>query len=283
MLALPKILSVITVLTGVLSSSGFGAVIASTSFGGSAAAPTGDTGFSSTIWASTAGGATASSATFTPGDIPATIPTAYTSTGFTNTGNYLTTQASPAFRTLSSSISNETSSTTYFSFLYRVNTEVAGNGGGLSFFNGATELFQFGYGGGNQIRIAPVGATQVNTSGTYVAGSTLFMVGKIQSGVGADTLSIRFFQGSEALETTDAAVFSGTQFATINHPIPSAIDTIRFNSPASPASTQSFDEFRMGSSLADVTAVPEPSTFATVAFGLAGMLGMRRARNRQRI
>jgi len=40
------------------------------------------------------------------------------------------------------------------------------------------------------------------------------------------------------------------------------------------------DEFFLGDSVTDVTAVPEPSTFALAAFGLLGLLGWGRRRRR---
>lgn len=96
--------------SGLAFSSASVALIASTSFGGTAAAPTGDTGFSSSKWASTAGGATASSATFTAGDMSGTIPSAYTASGFTNSGNYIQTYNSPAFATLSNELHHRSQS-----------------------------------------------------------------------------------------------------------------------------------------------------------------------------
>ena len=255
------------------------APLASTSLGGTAAAPTGDTGFSSTIWASTAGGGTASSATFTPGD-QGVLPAAYTGSGLTNTGNYITTSGTPAFRTLSTGIANEAPTTRYFSFLYSIaGSSNALNGGGLSFFNGTTEIFQVGIGTdgvtGSQIRVnnSAVGGTATYTSSPFATGTdVLWIIGKIDAAVGDDTVSIRFYKGADALSATED--FTGTQSTTNSFSFASGLNTIRFNSPGGQLG-QRFDEFRLGDSFASV--VPEPSTGALVLAGVCGLVMRRRS------
>ena len=257
------------------------APLSSTSFGGSAAAPTGDTGFSSTIWASTAGGGTASTATFTPGD-QGVLPAAYTGSGFTNTGNYITTSGTPTFRTLSTTIANETPTTRYFSFLYSIaGSSNALNGGGLSFFNGGAEIFQVGIGTdgvtGSQIRVnnSAVGVSATYTSSPFTTGTdVLWIVGKIDTAVGTDTVSVRFYKGADALSATED--FTGTQSTTNTFSLANALNTIRFNSPGGQLGQQ-FDEFRLGDTFASVTAVPEPATGALVLAGVCGLVMRRRS------
>lgn len=233
-----------------------------TSFAGTAAALSGNTGFSSTILSGTAGGGTPSAATFTTGNLPG-LPIAYLNSGLANSGNYISTGsggggAQPAFLTLSSAIAAESTSTTYFSYLYDV-TSTAGQGGGMSFFNGATELVQIGTGGTapngtGTIRIAPPSTVgQVNSSaGSYVsgAGNTAWIIGKITTASGVDTVSINIYQGSRTAPLTE-----GTWDLAYAATLPSDITTIRFNSP----NVQQFDEFRMGTTYAAVSAAVTPA------------------------
>lgn len=253
-------------------------IIVETSFGGTAAAPTGDTGLTGN-WVTTAGGATASSATFTAGNMP-NLPDAYGDSGFVNSGNYIQTFGSPAFRSLASPITVEVASTTYFSFLYSVNGFDDIPGGGLSFFSGSTERVQIGLGDDESIRVfdVPSGdATGVEAT-TKTLDTTnseaIWVVGKITTAAGADSVDVTFFSGTDTVPASESWLVTNTMTIGAN------IDTIRFNSPTSSSSTpQRFDEFRMGDSWADVTAVPEPATFAIILGFLAlGWVGYRRRR-----
>lgn len=268
--------------SGLACSSANAAIIASTSFGGTAATPTGDTGFSSTKWASTAGGATASSATFTAGDVSGTIPLAYTASGFTNTGNYIQTYNSPAFATLSSTINVETAGTYYFSFLYRVNAAATVSNGGFSLYSGTTERVQIGMGSTvsnpDTMRISEVGGSSgvaITGSDSFVTGTdTIWVVGRIDTALGADSVALRFFKGADAMVAED---FTGSQSTSLSLSIGANITDIRFNSGGGTNPTQQFDEFRLGATYADVTAIPEPSSYAIFSGLLAfGLLNRRR-------
>jgi hypothetical protein len=263
-----------------MAGSASAALIASTSFGGTAAAPTGNTGFSSSIWASTAGGATASSATFTAGDMSGTIPSAYTASGFTNTGNYIQTYNSPAFATLSSTINVETEGTYYFSFLYRVNAAATVSNGGFSLYSGTTERVQIGMGSTvsnpNAMRISEVGGSAgvaLTASSSFVTGTdTIWVVGRIDTAIGTDSVALRFFKGADAMVAED---FTGDQSTSLSLSIGANITNIRFNSGGGTNPTQQFDEFRLGTTYADV--VPEPSTYAMFAGLMAlGLVMIRR-------
>ncbi|MEX2607287.1 MAG: PEP-CTERM sorting domain-containing protein [Kiritimatiellia bacterium] len=254
------------------------AIIAETSFGGSAASPTGDTGFSSTIWASSSGGGTASSADFISGDM-ANLPDAYTNSGFVNSGNHIETASSPAFRTLSSAIDVETADTRYFSFLYRQNNATTGENGGFSFYSGGNERSQVGMGLNNSIRIVDVGGSNKATTddNIWVTGTdTAWIVGKLVTAVGNDTLSIRVFTGTDAIGAED---FSGPKSTSLGFAINGNLDNIRFNSSGG-TNTQQFDEWRLGSTWDSVTVIPEPSTAALL--GLAGLAMALLMRNRRR-
>ena len=232
------------------------AITVSTSFAGSAAAPTGNIGFSSAIWASTAGGVSHSAATFTAGDI-ASLPTAYSSSGFTNTGNYIGTGtggggAQPAFQTLAATINVESANTTYFSFLYRVTAAQANatSGGGFSFYSGTQERAQIGLGANQSIRINdPVAVSfSATANNSFITGTdTAWIVGKFVTGAGNDTVSVNVYTGAETIESEPVS-WDATKSWTFG----ANIDTIRFNSPH----PQQFDEFRMGTTFASVTAAP---------------------------
>jgi hypothetical protein len=274
---LPRIGAFGFVLLALGVSSSHASVIVSTSFAGSAAAPTGNTGLSSSVWASTAGGATASSATFTPGTMGGTLPTGYTDSGFINTGNFIQTQNSPAFGTLTTPIDVDTAGTTYFSFLYRVTAADSTEGGGLSFFNGTTEQFQVGLGLNNSIRIIPInplGTATYTANNSFVTGTdTAWIVGKIDTTTGADTISLNVYTGSESVPSIEPGSFELSK----SYTIASDLTTIRFNSPSGEPAQQ-FDEFRLGQTWSDVTvAVPEPSSAVLIGFAMfIYALGRRR-------
>ena len=231
-------------------------ITVSTSFAGTAAAPTGNIGFSSAIWASTAGGVSNSAATFTAGDI-ASLPTAYSDSGFTNTGNYIGTgtgggTAQPAFQTLATAINVESATTTYFSFLYRVTAAQtnATSGGGFSFYSGSQERAQIGLGANQSIRINdPVGSSfSATANNSFITGTdTAWIVGKFVTGVGNDTVTVNVYTGTEVIGSEPVS-WDATKSWTFG----ANIDTIRFNSPH----PQQFDEFRMGTTYASVTAAP---------------------------
>lgn len=254
------------------------AINVETSFGGTAASPTGDTGLTGN-WVTAAGGTTASTATFTTGNMP-NLPDAYTNSTFVNSGNYIQTFGSPAFRSLGSAINVETASTTYFSFLYSVNGFDDVDGGGLSFFSGTTERVQVGLGDLETIRVfdvpngVPAGVESTTKSFDTTNSEAIWIIGKITTAAGADSIDLTFFSG------TDTVPASESWLITNNMTIGANLDTIRFNSPSSSGNVpQRFDEFRMGESWADVTAVPEPATFAIILGFLAiGWVGYRRRR-----
>ena len=115
---------------------------------------------------------------------------------------------------------------------------------------------------GRSIRVTfvlPVG-TQVNgPNGSFISGTdTAWIVGKIVTTSGADSISINVYTG------TDAVGAEGVWDVTNNLTVGSDITSIRFNSPT--GNNQQFDEFRMGTTFADV--VPEPSAFLLSGLGV---------------
>ncbi len=258
----PFVIRIFAVLSLSITSSS-AELLSFTSFEGTASEPVGDVGFPAAIRATTAAGAAPSVASYNAGD-QGTLPSAYTFSGFTNVGNFITTQGSPLFSTLATSIPNQTPTVRYFSYLYSLESSGNGaNGGGLSFFNGATEIFQIGIAGGSKIRINPLSGTTTTTEGTFITGTeVLWITGKIETAAGNDTVSIRFYKGDDMKSLTEdwtgpqSSVNSTSAFA-------GPIDTIRFNSPTGTLNPPNqFDEFRFGNTYESVApgSTPAPSS-----------------------
>jgi hypothetical protein len=266
------------------------AVLHSTAFDGlttgalNQQAGSGNTGLSGN-WSNSNTAAANSTATVVAGNI-ADLPTAFVNSFGTPSGsNFLQTNNTPAFRQLSSTYDTQVDNTLYFSFLYRVSS-MSGAGGGLSFYNAAgNELVQFGMGPGGDsnttrtLRInfpSASGSTQIQSAnGVGTLNTTFWLVGKVVTTNGNDTLSLTWYSGADAVPVTESFVLSGSPTSNLaSVPTDKVISHIRFNSPS--GSTQQFDELRIGQSWADVTGVPEPTAVALL--GLAGLGLVRRRR-----
>ena len=189
----------------------------------------------------------------------------------------------------------QTAGSTYFSFAVRVDSL-----GSLNTTGGYTVGLQdssassiFGAsiwmrlsGAGFNIGINPrtTAANTVWGSTVFNVGDTIFLVGRydIVSGAANDSVSLWLnpdsstFAGS-APSPTLTAVNTGTDLANVNRIF------LRQDSTGATPGGLTIDEMRVADSWADVTPVPEPTTWAGLIFGaiFCGTQVVRRLRNRQ--
>ncbi len=196
-----------------------------------------------------------------------------------SSGNKLTLDGTGGNAEISRSLSSTPidAGTFYFGFLLNKQnvTERTLN---MAFFDGGTERFavgQFNTSGGNLAM--NVGGTLFTGDTAFTSGTTFHLVVKIEFNVGGgtnDRVSLFVNPGS----TEPGVAYLSTQASNI-----SGLNAIRpfagGTSGSIPAAIGSFDELRVGTSFADVSAIPEPASFAALA-GL-GVLGLAASRRRR--
>ena len=167
------------------------------------------------------------------------------------------------------------------------------NGGGVFLGNNAVSgdtagatVFGLGFNSaGNAVVSYNNGATAVST-GTFTASSTYWLVGNFSYSISGGTTTFSAANlwifnaasgnpaANEGALGTVAASFSGSSTSTGSR----APFSLLFKTGSSLANS-SFDEVRVGTSYADVAAIPEPSAFAAFAgLGALGLAGLRRRR-----
>lgn len=195
--------------------------------------------------------------------------------GYTPTGNRVSTRADGfAEARVSLGVGNTidfgTDSTTYFSYLFKVND--------------TDSQFRLRFLDSSSVQVASVGDANLNdflnvqvgsaVEGTsqFTAGTTFLVAGKIEtSAAGNDTISASLFTdltGGEPVAWN--AISTGTSSAVVSQlSLYAAANTT--------AGKFEFDELRLGDSFAAVT-IPEPSTFLLVGLAGLGALLFRRRR-----
>ena len=178
-------------------------------------------------------------------------------------------------RTLSSSLVLNNGSEVWFSFL------VNGDGGQGRFSLGTPYSSSFGVnfnpaaggGGGNDSITGTINSGISNVTGLEFGSTTSLIVGRLQySTSGNDIVSIWLNPSTTVFDdTTRTAVFSSGNLSDVDGFSVSQVNLHGFNT-----FTGSFDEIRVGTSLVDVTTVPEPG--AWVLGGSLGLLGLLRRR-----
>jgi PEP-CTERM motif len=117
--------------------------------------------------------------------------------------------------------------------------------------------------------ISTNGSVNKNWSGAYNPSDTLLMVGSFTFG-GTSTLDI--FDNPTAIPASDPSMLVTTGNDTVTAQILSFYLRGNTGEPA----TMNVDELRIGTSWADVTAVPEPASLGLAGLGAFGAIGRRR-------
>lgn len=237
-------------------------------------------------WTSGANGPTVISGSLTPS---ATMRTGYATTGnavqsFTGNGSNVDWVST---RAMSTSISLDSSSTTYFSFLVLGDWTTLGNSRGFNvgFTSSATALSTnavtikkdfnttnlIGAVGGNNIGGNFTGALSDNT--------VSFVVGKlVTSNSGNETLSFTAYRsgltGYTSVNATETWAISNVDLGSLTGSLTHFAFTGRVNDNSM---VYRFDEFRTGATW-DAVTIPEPTTWALLAGGMAALVIYRRRR-----
>lgn len=223
----------------------------------------GGTGWGANAWSNASNDATLDSANtslaFPPG------------VGFTPAGAQLaltTTDTSVvATRTLGTGMNLATNGQVWYSSALFRRSDVSGPSTGIEFFNAANVRWSFGINetGNPFVTVAP--GTQQATSLTPVeADKTYFLVAKIRTNTlgGSDEVFLRIFGeddivGNEPLNDADWDLTASGGSSVI-------LNGLRLNMANSAGAQNFLDEFRVGTSWADVVnPVPEPGTISLIA------------------
>ena len=218
------------------------------------------------------------------------VPSATMRAGYSTSGNKT---ASPtgaganldftATRQMTTSINLDATSTTYFSFLVLGDWTTVGNSRGFNvgFTSSATGLST------NAVTVkkafnttnlfAAVAGTETGTgiSGGINDNQVTFVVGKLDTTNGADTLSlISYAGGTETVAATETWDISNVALGSLTGSLSHFVFTGRVNDTGM---FYNFDEIRVGSSW-DAVTVPEPTTWALLAGSLTALVVFRRRR-----
>jgi hypothetical protein len=163
----------------------------------------------------------------------------------------------------------------WFSFLIVADQ----NDSGISLFTGGTEQNFMGVGGGSN---QTVGLQSPNIVSTVAKGTaTHFYVLRMQTGATGNITTTLYVDPPAASLGVGSAPTAGSLFTNSAAPdtsrAPYAFDTVRLGH-FSTAGNVRFDEFRIGTTWADVSpaAVPEPTAVAGLLLAAAGMAARRR-------
>jgi len=163
----------------------------------------------------------------------------------------------------------------WYSFLIAANR----NDSGISLFTGGTEQNFMGNGGGSGQTLG-LQNPNINT-GITQSTATHFYVLRQQTGATGNITSTLYIDPPVSSLGVGSAPTAGSLFDNSASPnttrIPYAFDTVRLGA-FNAAGTVRFDEFRVGTTWADVSPVPEPSAAALLALAAGGLLARRRRR-----
>ncbi len=216
---------------------------------------------------------------------------AYTSQGLSPVGNQLRLDGQTLkemYRGLSSPVSWDADSTFYLSTLVRWSGNSSSGASRINFILGDPNI-SFGFRGdgstNNEMRLAVRNVGDVFGSTNYAAAAddgnreatafTYMLVLKVDTvSSGNDVISLKLYEPNDTLPTTAPVTWD-----VVNDGVQTgSIDYIGFNSVVFfGGRTIGFDEFRIGNSFADVTAIPEPTSVALM-IGSASLLFYRRRR-----
>jgi len=161
-------------------------------------------------------------------------------------------------------------------------------GGGNDAVISAGDIVIRGQGGANQFwGVSTNGGNNsaVSTSTPVAANSTVLLIGKFSLGTGGSNGEFRLWAFNNPNQVTlgGADLADGTAMATLTG---QTVESVVGNTgmsfrtliirPGTGAGQAELDEFRFGTTFADVTPIPEPTSLAAIGLGAAGLLKRRR-------
>ena len=190
----------------------------------------------------------------------------------TNVTGGVSTGDSPSTRSLATAFASSGTIWISFDWGYAADPSEAASYGGLTFYIGGTETFLIGNtwpGSGHDLwqMNGSIQTAEVNYGGMKTG------VAKITLGSGA-TSTVDLWVGA----TGSPVDVSGAPIATSLNREFAGVNGIRINGHdfGNGGNTQSFDNLLIGTTMADVDAVPEPSAFLLGGLGLLALLRRRR-------
>lgn len=221
-----------------------------------------------------------SDATLATGNLSA--PTDYvfasgSTSGTDADGQYISDIGGGAIRTLGTNIDLGADGTTYFSALW--NESGSGSLGNLGFkflTSGSFGRAAFDFTTVSSQMLLRTDNTGTTAGGAaFTAGSDYLIVGKIDAtAAGADTISLSIWENGTSIGSEPVTWAVSGNVAAADQ----GVQLNRLYLQGS-GNTDQFDEIRFGSSFADVTGVPEPSSFALLLCGSLALYLRRRHRS----
>src|SRR4051794_1640298 len=161
----------------------------------------------------------------------------------------------------------------WFSFLIAANR----NDSGISLFTGGTEQNFMGNGGGSGQTLG-LQSPNINTGITQSTTTHFYALHMVTPASGNITSTLYIDPPASSLGVGSAPT-AGSLFSNAGSPdttrVPDAYDTLRLGA-FNAAGTVRFDEFRIGTTWADVSPTPEPSTMTLLLLSAGAPLARRR-------
>ena len=162
--------------------------------------------------------------------------------------------------------------TYWLGYLFNRTTGGGGDSLGLSFYDGASESTFVGQAGNSNFGFnAPFG--NFTSTEPIVSGNTVFLLARyvMDGNTSGQTSTAHYWINPNiSSQPSDASAVNGTG-GTLFRAF--SLSQIRLGSFGSQGD---FDEIRIGTTFADVSPIPEPSTVALLGLGALGLLAMRR-------
>jgi MYXO-CTERM domain-containing protein len=184
-----------------------------------------------------------------------------------------------ATRTLGTTMNLGTNGLNFYSSALVQRSAVAGETDSVNFFSGGNLRWYYGIDSTGHFSVAvdPGNASQRATStATAASNTTYLLVARIRTNTGPGGNDEVFLKVFAPTDTVSEPLTDADWDLTSNGNSGVTLSTVRLDFANASGQTNQFDEFRAGTSFADVAGVPEPGALSLVALGGLPMLRRRR-------